>query len=45
MIEKIPYNNIMPSVKSVDEMKKAYSSYSGYYEKIKKFGIFAFYLR
>lgn len=45
MIEKIPYKDIMPSVKSVDEMKKAYSSYSGYDEKIKEFGIFAFHLK
>ncbi len=44
MIKKIPFNDIMPSVKSVDEMKKAYASYSGYEEKIKEFGIFAFYL-
>jgi ASC-1-like (ASCH) protein len=42
MIEKIPYKEIMPSVKSIEEMKKAYSSYSGYDQKIKKFGIFAF---
>ena len=42
MIEKIPYKQVMPSVKSVEEMKKAYSSYSGYDEKIKEFGIFAF---
>ncbi len=42
MIKKIPYKEIMPSVKSVEEMKKAYSSYSGYNEKIKEFGIFAF---
>lgn len=44
MVSEIPYNDIMPSVKSVEEMKKAYSSYSGYDEKIKEFGIFAFYL-
>lgn len=44
MIQHIPYNDIMPSVKSVDEMKKAYSSYGGYDEKIKEFGIFAFHL-
>ncbi|MDB5259749.1 MAG: hypothetical protein JWO73_957 [Candidatus Taylorbacteria bacterium] len=44
MIGKIPFSDIMPSVKSVPEMKKAYASYSGYDEKIKKFGIFAFYL-
>ncbi|MDP1624871.1 MAG: hypothetical protein Q8L64_03795 [bacterium] len=42
MIKKIPYKEIMPSVESVEEMKKAYSSYSGYDEKIKEFGIFAF---
>lgn len=42
MIKKIPYQEIMPSVKSVEEMKKAYSSYSGYDQKIKEFGIFAF---
>jgi ASC-1-like (ASCH) protein len=44
MIEKIPYKDIMPSIESVEEMKKAYSSYPGYDEKIKEFGIFAFYL-
>jgi ASC-1-like (ASCH) protein len=42
MIKKIPYQEIMPSVKSIEEMKKTYSSYSGYNKKIKKFGIFAF---
>jgi ASC-1-like (ASCH) protein len=36
MIEKIPYKEIIPSIKSVEEMKKAYSSYSGYDEKIKE---------
>jgi ASC-1-like (ASCH) protein len=45
MIKKIPYQNIMPSVQSVEEMKKAYASYSGYEEKIKEFGIFAFKLK
>ncbi len=44
MLKKIPFNDIMPSVKSIEEMKKAYASYSGYEEKIKEFGIFAFYL-
>lgn len=42
MIKKIPYKKIMPSIKSVQEMKKVYSSYSGYDEKIQEFGIFAF---
>jgi ASC-1-like (ASCH) protein len=44
MVKKIPFNDIMPSVQSIDEMKKAYSSYSGYDEKIQEFGIFAFYM-
>lgn len=42
MVKKIPFKKIMPSVKSIDEMKKIYSSYSGYDDKIKEFGIFAF---
>lgn len=42
MIKKIPFKKIMPSVKSVEEMKKAYSSYSDYDQKIKQFGIFVF---
>lgn len=45
MIKKISYKKIMPSVKSVEEMKKAYSSYSGYDQKIREFGILAFELR
>lgn len=45
MIEEIPLNKIMPSVHSIDDMKKAYSSYSGYDKKIKEFGILAFHLK
>jgi len=44
MAEKIHFQDIMPWVESVEEMKKAYSAYPGYDEKIKEFGIFAFYL-
>ncbi len=45
MVKKIPFKKIMPSIKSVAEMKHAYSSYSGYDEKIKKFGILAFWIK
>jgi len=45
MLKKIQFKDIMPSVASVEEMKKAYSSYSGYDEKIKEFGVFAFHLK
>ncbi len=44
MVKKIPFQKIMPDVGSVAEMKKIYASYSGYEEKIREFGIFAFYL-
>ena len=42
LFKKIPFNKILPSSKSVGEAKKVYGSFSGYGEKIKKFGIFAF---
>ena len=45
MVKKISFNHIMPSVKSVSEMKKIYFSFPGYEEKISEFGIFAFYLK
>jgi len=41
MVKEIPFNKIMPGVKSVEEMKKVYSSYPDYDEKIKEFGILA----
>jgi ASC-1-like (ASCH) protein len=37
----IPYKRIMPSVNSLAEIRRAYYSYPGYKEKIKKFGIVA----
>ena len=43
MVKKIPFKKIMPDAGSVAEMKKIYASYSGYEEKIREFGIFAFY--
>lgn len=45
MVKEIPYKKIMPSVISIEEMKKAYSSYDGYEEKIKEFGLLGFKLK
>ncbi|MDO8520560.1 MAG: hypothetical protein Q7S52_00405 [bacterium] len=45
MVKKINFKKIMPSVASVMEMKKVYSSYPGYTDKIKKHGLFAFELQ
>lgn len=42
MVKKIPYKKIMPTIASVADMKKVYSSYPGYDDKIKESGIFAF---
>jgi|SRR3989344_1831952 len=42
MIKTVPYQKIMPSVKSIAEMERAYSSYTGYDKKIRTFGLFAF---
>lgn len=42
MGKTIPYRKIMPSVKSLDEMRQAYYCYSGYREKLKKHGVIAF---
>lgn len=42
MVEEMPFKEIMPNVNSVEEMKKVYSSYPGYNEKIKEFGILGF---
>ena len=45
MTMEIPFRRIMPSIASVDEMKKIYGSYPGYIEKIKEFGILGFELK
>ena len=42
MVKEIPFKQIMPSVDSVEEMKKAYASYPGYTEKIKEYGLLGF---
>jgi ASC-1-like (ASCH) protein len=42
MLTKIPMKKVMPSVRSVGEMRKAYYGYPGYKEKIRRHGIIAF---
>lgn len=42
MVKEIPFKKIMPSVESLEEMKRAYASYPGYEEKIKEFGLLGF---
>jgi len=42
LLKDIDFKKIMPSLASVDEVRKAYSSYPGYEAKIKESGIFAF---
>ncbi len=44
MLEKIDFKKVMPFVNSADEMKKVYYSFSGYKEKIDKFGLIAFWI-
>jgi ASC-1-like (ASCH) protein len=41
MAKAIPYRKIMPSVDSIAELKKAYSGYPGYTEKLKQCGVVA----
>ncbi len=45
MVKEIPFKKIMPSVSSIDEMKKIYGSYPNYLEKIKEFGLLGFKLK
>lgn len=45
MTDKIHFKKIMPNIDSIEEMKKVYSSYPNYDKKIKKFGIYAFFLK
>lgn len=42
MVQEVNFKKIMPSIESVDAMKKVYASYPGYDEKIKQYGIFGF---
>jgi hypothetical protein len=39
---RIDFKKIMPSVGSVEEMKKRYASYPDYEEKIVEFGLLGF---
>ena len=45
MTKKINFKKIMPSVKSVEEMKKVYASYPDYEKKIKEHGLLGFELK
>jgi len=40
----IPYKKINPAVSSIAELRRVYYSFPGYEEKIKEFGIVAWYL-
>jgi len=42
MLRVFKIKDIMPGLKSKSELERAYYSYSGYKEKIKKFGLIAF---
>lgn len=42
MLKEVDLKKIMPLVRSVEEMKKSYASYSGYEEKIKEHGLLGF---
>ena len=42
MTKMVPFRRIMPSVKSVAELRQAYYRYPGYREKLKEFGVVAF---
>ncbi|HEY9585479.1 MAG: hypothetical protein A3C93_04645 [Candidatus Lloydbacteria bacterium RIFCSPHIGHO2_02_FULL_54_17] len=41
MTKRIPYRKIMPSARSLGEVRQAYYSYNGYREKLKKYGVIA----
>ena len=45
MVKEVPFKKIMPSVASLEAMKKAYASYPGYEDKIKQFGLLGFKLK
>ena len=45
MVKEIPFKKIMPSISSVEAMKKVYSSYPNYDQKIKEFGLLGWELK
>ena len=45
MVKEIDFRQIMPFADSVEEMKKVYYSFPNYQEKIRDFGLVAFWLR
>ena len=42
MVEEVDFKKVMPSVGSIEEMKKVYSSYPDYDEKIREYGLLGF---
>jgi len=45
MVKAIPMRSIMPSVHSVQEMRKAYHGYPGYDAKIRRHGLVAWHIK
>jgi ASC-1-like (ASCH) protein len=41
LLKKLPLKRIMPQVKSASEARKIWNSYTGYKERLKKYGIIA----
>ncbi len=39
MVKEVPFKKVMPNVSSVEEMKKVYSSFPNYVQKIKEYGL------
>ena len=44
MVKEVPFKKIMPSINSIEDMKKSYASYPGYAEKIREHGLLGFVL-
>ena len=42
MARTIPFRKIMPSIRTIAEMRAAYYQWPGYREKLKKYGVIAF---
>ena len=45
MVKEINFKRIMPSIESIDEMKKIYASYPDYDKKIEGYGLLGFELK